>query len=163
MNRLKIAAAAVGVAAATALVPLGIGGAAHADTYADGCTVKPYAPTAGNGIGPNGRTMVRYKVDVTCVAGVDIEIDQDFWEQDLDWREGPAAADDEYTGTRTKWLSFSSADTVTYTTEREIPSTGPVENETEEVYQDVQFEVSIGQVDGGWTAEELTQPTQLHR
>ena len=83
-NRLKTAAATVGVAAVSTLLPLGVTGTAHASTTADGCTVRPYAPPAGDGTGSHGRTMVEYKVDVTCVAGVDIEIDQDFWEQDLD-------------------------------------------------------------------------------
>ena len=46
MNRFKIAAATLGVAAST-IAALGITGTAHASTTADGCTFTPYAPTAG--------------------------------------------------------------------------------------------------------------------
>jgi len=159
MKRFKIAAATIGVAAVSALVPLGIGGAAHASTSADGCTVTPYAPTAGPLNGPNGRPMVRYKVDVTCVAGVDIHIDQDFWEQDLMTREGNA--DDEYTGTAYTVLSFPTAGTQSFTTKEELPYTGLVEDGNEEPYQAVIFEVHSGVVGGGWTQRELTQVTQI--
>jgi hypothetical protein len=167
MNRFKIAAATAGVAAVSTLVPLGIGGVAHADTSANGCTVKPYAPTSvqSGELGSHGRRMAKYKVDVTCVAGLDIVIDQDFWEQDLDWREGPAAADDEYFGSEITNLSFSVAGTQSFTTRWELPSTGPVENGTEEVYQAVQFQVVVP-LNGEylpfpWTAYELTQATEL--
>jgi hypothetical protein len=159
MNRFKIAAATVGVAAVSTLVPLGMAGTAHADTTADGCTVAPYAPTAGVQNGPSGRPMVRYKVDVTCVGGVDIEIRQEFWEQDLMTREGNW--DDEYTGSETTNLNFAVAGTQSFTVREELPFTGLVEDGDEEVYQAVEFEVSIGVVGGGWTTPELTQPTTI--
>ncbi len=74
-------------------------------------------------------------------------------------REGNA--DDEYFGDQATYLNFAVAGTQSFTTRVELPSTGPVENGTEEVYQAVQFQVSSGGVNGGWTAEELTQPTEL--
>ncbi len=99
--------------------------------------------------------MVKYKVDVTCVAGVDIHIDQDFWEQDLEIREGNA--DDEWGGQEYIVLSFPTAGTQSFTSRVELPYTGLVEDGDEEVYQAVNFEVRIGAVGGGWTQNELTQ------
>ncbi|MCP0621794.1 hypothetical protein KU644_23865, partial [Salmonella enterica subsp. enterica serovar Kentucky] len=133
--------------------------AAQASTTEDGCTVRPYAQTAGPNNGSHGRPMVRYKVDVTCPAGVEVELKQQLWEQDLEDREGNY--DDEYFGTWTNDLSFTSAGTQTVTIREECPSTGAVEDGTEEDYQAVQFEVSIGSVGGGFTDLELTQPTTI--
>ena len=134
MNRSRSPPHGLGVAALS-LAPLGITGTAHASTTADGCTVSPYVPTAGPLNGPHGRPMVKYRVDVTCVAGVDIHIDQDFWEQDLVTREGNA--DDEYIGTAYTVLSFPTAGTQSFTTREELPFTGVVEGGVEEPYQAV--------------------------
>jgi len=158
-NRLKTAAAIAGVAAVSTLLPLGITGTAHASTTADGCTVSPYVPTAGPLNGPHGRPMVRYKVDVTCVAGVDIHIDQDFWESDRVEIEGNA--DDEFIGTAYTVLSFPTAGTKTFTTKVELPFTGVVEGGIEEPFQGVIFEVHSGPVGGGWTQREFTQAASI--
>ena len=159
MYRSKIAGLAAAAVALGGLAAMGAGPVAHASTTEDGCTVRPYAPTAGPNNGPHGRPMVRYKVDVTCPAGVNVELKQQLWEQDLQIREGNS--DDEYFGTWTTDLTFTSTGTQTVTLREECPSTGTVEDGTEEVYQAVQFEVSIGSVGGGFTDLELTQPTTI--
>ncbi len=68
MNRFKIAATAV-VAAVSTLAPgHRRGGARHTSSF--GCPVTPYAPTPVQSgvLGPNGRRMAKYKVDVTWMS-----------------------------------------------------------------------------------------------
>ena len=87
--------------------------------------------------------MVKYKVDVTCVAGVDIDIDQDFWEQDL-VIEGKATRTTSTSAPSTPMPELPDRRHPDVHDPRELPYTGLVEDGIEEVYQAVKFEVSSG-------------------
>ena len=99
--------------------------------------------------------MVKYKVDVTCVAGVDIHIDQDFWEQDLEIAGRQRGRRVGRPGVHRPELPDRRHPVVHES--REAAYTGLVEDGDEEVYQAVNFEVRIGAVGGGWTQNKLTQ------
>ncbi len=154
---------------AAAALPLGLAAAAHASTTRDGCTVNPLPAEYRGTSNPQNIPYVFYPYEVTCdpsAGGLSVEVKTVTWEQDLLGAPGDVDADgvnnadEDRIGTATTHPSFGAAGgTRTVTVRGVLPHTDT--NFDEEVYQAVKFRVTSGPVTGGWSAQELTVPSEI--
>ena len=83
------------------------------------------------------------------------------WEQDFDWREGAALADDDYLSTSVhNWDFTGGAGTQSLNVRRTLPFTNN-EGPDEEVYDTVRFRVTSGTVTGPWTLIQFSPVTAI--
>lgn len=152
MNRIRKVAVAAGVAAAST-VSLVIATPAEGATVSfQGCTVTNDAPYYAGFDNASNVPYVYYPLEVTCSAGLEIEVEMVRWEQDLAWREGPGYEDEDYLSTSTyNWDFTGGAGTVSYRSQRTLPLTNN-EGIDEEIYDQVRFRVTSGTVTGPWTS-----------
>ncbi len=169
MNRLKIAAVTLGVAAVSTLVPLGISGAAHAATTKDGCTVSPLPPEFRGTVSPQGVPYIYYPHEVSCIAsagGLSVEVDTGMWEADrAGWigdvdANGINNADEDPVGSAISTVSFVPAGGSTIV---DVIGLQPYTDTDfdEELYAKVRFRVTSGLVTGGWSIPEFTPVTDV--
>ncbi len=150
------------ITAAALVAPLLIAGSGAASTTDSGCTTTPKRPIFSGEYNGSNIPLVDYKVDVTCEAGLSIEVWMQRNEQDLVSREGDP--DDDLTGLTIRTLDFTEAGTKTIRVRKALPNTGPAnEGAVEEVYSGVGFFVSSGPVTSDFTGYELTQVRAIHR
>jgi hypothetical protein len=152
------------VAAAALVAPVLAAAPVDASTSDSGCTVTPERPRYAGFNNASNIPVVKYKVTVSCDAGLAAQVNQERWEQDLVSREGEAP--DDLTGESTKVLNFPNGGTKEWVVLRALPNTGPAnEGAIEEVYQAVSFRVKVIGFPpiSSWTPFELTNIRAIHR
>jgi len=148
--------------AAALIVPVLAAAPSGASTTDSGCTVTPKRPVFSGKYNGSNIPLIDYKAEVTCEAGLSIEVWMQRWEQDLVSREGEAP--DDLTGVTVKTLEFTDAGTKNIKVRKPLPNTGPAkEGAVEEVYSAVGFYVTSGPVTSDFTGYELTQVRSIHR
>ena len=162
MYKSRTVARSLAVVATAMVAPLVVAAPGNASTTDSGCTVSPKRPVFSGLNNGSNIPLIDYKAEVTCEAGLSIELWMQRWEQDLVTREGEAP--DDLTGVTIKTLDFTDADTVTVRVRKPLPNTGPAnEGAVEEVYSAVGFYVTSGPVTSDFTGYELTQVREIHR
>lgn len=156
MNRTKAALRALAIGAALVALPLGLATPAQASTTSNGCTVDPVLPYHNGNFTAGGDKWINYEVDVTCVGGVEIEIQMQRWESDA----GPSA--DDLIGTSTLTNTFTGAGSLTRTVTGVLPDTDDGFDLYEEMYHLVRFRVTNDPVTSAWTAWESSGIRSIH-
>jgi hypothetical protein len=136
--------------------PLGLMTPAHASTTHDGCTVDPKTPYHNGDFTASGLKRIAYEVEIDCVGGVTIEVEQHRWEQDS----GLSA--DDFIGESTLSRYFGSTSGITWTVTGTLPDTDDFTDHYEEMFQRVSFRVTSGPVTGTWTAWEDSGVRAIH-
>ncbi|MBV1850064.1 hypothetical protein [Catellatospora tritici] len=155
MNRSRRLVRALAVAAAL-LTPIALGAApAHASTAGNGCTVTPKTPYHNGDFTAAGLKRIAYEVDITCVAGVTITVEQQRWEED------PNQSDD-FIGDSDLVRAFPTADSITWTITATLPDTDDFTDMYEEMYQKVRFKVTSGPVTSSFTNWERSAVRAIH-
>jgi hypothetical protein len=144
------------VLAAAALLTGLMATPAQASTTSNGCTVHPVTPFHNGDFTAGGIKRVAYEIDVTCVSGVSIEIQQERWEQD------GGLSNDDFIGDSTLNNTFNSAGSITRTITANLPDTDDFTDLYEEMYQRVRFRVTSGPVTSGWTSWESSGVRSIH-
>lgn len=154
MKRVHKAGLVLAVALASTF---GLMAPAHASTTSNGCTVAPIRPYHNGDFTAGGIKRIAWEIDVTCVAGVEIEIQQHRWEADS----GPSA--DDYLGDSTLVSNFAGgAGSVTRTVTTNLSDTDDFTDMYEEVFQRVRFRVTSGPVTSAWTSWETGPTRSIH-
>lgn len=162
MNRSRTIAGSLAVAALGLTAPLLVTVPTQASTTDSGCTVTPKRPEFSGKYNKNNIPLVDYKVEMTCLAGYTLHLEQQRWEEDTQAREGQEA--DDLTGTFSRDFSFPNGGTRRIKVRAALPNTGPGnEGAVEEVYQSTSFSVTNGAVTSQFTAWEPTATRSIHR
>ncbi|GHJ48902.1 hypothetical protein Cs7R123_62440 [Catellatospora sp. TT07R-123] len=154
MNTSRRLVRALLVAAALA-APIAVAAPAHASTASNGCTVTPKTPYHNGDFTAAGLKRIAYEVEITCVAGVTITVEEQRWEED-------ANQSDDFIGDSSLVRAFPTADTITWTITGTLPDTDDLFDMYEEMYQKVHFKVTSGPVTSGWTNWERSGVRSIH-
>lgn len=157
------------VAAALVAAPLGLAAPAQASLTKDGCTVDPTDPYFAGTYNSQNVPEVLYEYVVTCdpsSAASTVEIKMQTWESDLAGEPGDVDADgvnnadDEHFGNGNLSVRISKAGgTKTVKIKGILAHTDT--NGTDEMYGKSKFRVKTGNVQGSYTAWELTDAVEI--